>query len=494
MPTDPTTTSQVQAYRFVLRRMESALVRKDAVMLHEPMRHHLRATAVGVVLSVLGLAAFVVLGHGSLGGDEVSANDIMRGDPSDAYYVVVNGDQPKLLPVPNLTSARLVVAAVAPGREVPSARRMSDTALERYGRLAASDYPGIPAQLPTPTNLIRGVWSVCDAPAARQAADPRSPLSTTVLIQEQASATQALTDEQALLVAEQNTGSTYLARRAGLSQIDLAVRKYYRWDTVVPRKISASLFNAIPKGHPLVLPIIPSAPSLPELPNVKIGEVVRVNGVEPTYYLLLPRGKQQVERPVADLILSRRGTTLDFTPVTPDVIGRVPDVPQEDQFDVEGFPARAPQIVKNTDASAACLTWQAPKQPPVVSLNPDGLPLAQGEIPVQISSAAITRAASGQAADYVVLKPGKGALVRSVAEPGQSSRGDPIFLITDQGVRYGVPSTQVAGALWLGEATTPVPDSILKLLPIGASLDPQRALAQISPELARELAGSRTGG
>ena len=60
MSTDPPTTSQVQAYRFVLRRMESALVRKDAVMLHEPMRHHLRATAVGLLLAVLLLVAFFV--------------------------------------------------------------------------------------------------------------------------------------------------------------------------------------------------------------------------------------------------------------------------------------------------------------------------------------------------------------------------------------------------------------------------------------------------
>ena len=58
MSTDPTTTSQVQAYRFVLRRMESALVRKDAVMLHEPMRHHLRATAVGLLLAALMLVTF----------------------------------------------------------------------------------------------------------------------------------------------------------------------------------------------------------------------------------------------------------------------------------------------------------------------------------------------------------------------------------------------------------------------------------------------------
>ncbi|MGH3669292.1 MAG: type VII secretion protein EccB [Pseudonocardiaceae bacterium] len=62
MSTDPATTSQVQAYRFTLRRMESALVRKDAVMLHEPMRHHRRAMLIGVILALLGLAAFFVIG------------------------------------------------------------------------------------------------------------------------------------------------------------------------------------------------------------------------------------------------------------------------------------------------------------------------------------------------------------------------------------------------------------------------------------------------
>ena len=62
MSTNPTTKAQVQAYRFMLRRMESALVRKDSVMLHEPMRHHLRATAVGLILGLLGLAAFFVVG------------------------------------------------------------------------------------------------------------------------------------------------------------------------------------------------------------------------------------------------------------------------------------------------------------------------------------------------------------------------------------------------------------------------------------------------
>jgi len=63
MPSTPTTKSQVQAYQFVLRRMQSALVRRDAVMLHDPMRTHSRATVVGVVLGVLSTAVYATTRH-----------------------------------------------------------------------------------------------------------------------------------------------------------------------------------------------------------------------------------------------------------------------------------------------------------------------------------------------------------------------------------------------------------------------------------------------
>ncbi|MGZ4557893.1 MAG: type VII secretion protein EccB, partial [Mycobacteriaceae bacterium] len=90
MAVTPTTKSQVQAYRFVLRRMEHALVRKDAVMLHDPMRTQVRATAVGVVLGILALAGFALLAlfkpSGGLGDSAI----VMAKD-SGWLYVRVDG-------------------------------------------------------------------------------------------------------------------------------------------------------------------------------------------------------------------------------------------------------------------------------------------------------------------------------------------------------------------------------------------------------------------
>ena len=491
MSKDPTTTSQVQAYRFVLRRMESALVRKDAVMLHEPMRQHQRATAVGLILGVLGLAAFFVVGQFSP-TSQVSAHEIVIGTPSETVFVVQDTPR-RLIPVLNLTSARLLLAAISPGREAPETKRVADSALADIGRAPSTGLPGAPP-LPVPENLILGVWSVCDTARIRSdLPDAQPQLSTTVLVREGQRPGRPLGDDQALLVAEQSTGTTYLVWQGRRGQVDLhdtAVGTLYELGNVVPRKVSTGLLNAIPEGPPLTLPDIPPGKPSSLLPGVQVGEVVRVKGaIQQSYFLLLPQGKQPVERAVADLIRYHRSASTDFTDVTPEAISQVPEAPVASQLDFTGFPARIPQIVTVTENPIACLTWQGQDQAPVITISPgERLPLDEGDSPVEVP-----RAASGQTADSVFLKPTKGALVRGVV-PGQRPDTGAIWLVTDQGLRYGVPTVDVARALGLGDVIRPAPESILGLLPIGPALEPQRALELFNPELARQLAEQRTGG
>jgi hypothetical protein len=77
--------------------------------------------------------------------------------------------------------------------------------------------------------------------------------------------------------------------------------------------------------------------------------------------------------------------------------------------------------------------------------------------------------ATGQTAAAAFLPPSKGSLARGMV-PGQRPETGAIWLVTAQGFRYGVPSMEVARALGLGEATSPAPESILNLLPIGPTL------------------------
>ncbi|HEY6424839.1 MAG TPA: type VII secretion protein EccB [Pseudonocardiaceae bacterium] len=493
MPTNPTTKSQVQAYRFVLRRMESALVRKDAVMLHEPMRNHLRASAVGLIVGLLGLAAFFVVGKFSP-TSQVAGGEIVIGNPSEAVFVVQDNPR-RLIPVLNLTSARLLVAAISPGRDAPDARRVADSALTAIPRARSTGLPGAPP-LPAQNNLIRGSWSVCDTAKARPEVPSiqQPPLSTTVLIRDQPPPGLVLGDNQALLVQEQSTRTTFLVwhgRRGLVDLRDPAIKTLYRLANVVPRPVSAGLLNAVPEGHPLTLARIPGAGSpVAKLPGVQVGDVVRMKGaVEESYFLMLPQGKQPVERAVADVIRYHHSTATDFLDVTPEAIRQVPDAPAAGQLDFAGFPSPVPQILTTNDAPIACLTWTGPDKASVVSINADErLPLAEGESPVDVPGMR-----SSQTADSVFLKPTKGALVRGVV-PGQRSGTGAIWLVTDQGLRYGVPSTDVARALGLGDVTTSAPEPILGLLPIGLTLDPQRALELFDPELARQQAEQRAGG
>ena len=492
MSTSPTTKSQVQAYRFVLRRMQSALVRKDAVMLHEPMRHHLRASAVGVIVGVLGLAAFFVIGQ-FRPVSVLNANEIVIGSPSQTIFVVQDNPR-RLIPVVNLTSARLLLAAISPGRGAAEAKTVDDSTLAGISRGPVTGLPGVPP-LPVPENLINGVWSVCDTVTIRPDlpnAGSRPQISTTVVVQEQALASRPLGDDQALLVAEQNTGITYLVWNGNRGRVDLrddAVRSHYRLGNVVARKVSTGLLNAIPEGPPLTLPVIPTGRPFPQLPGVQVGDVVRVKGVQDSFFLLLPQGVQPVEPAVADLIRYRRSTTADLVNVTPEAISRVPEAPVANQLNLSGFPAQVPQILKIAETPIACLTWQGPDQPPVITVSPDQqLPLGAGQSPVEVPRAAI-----GQTADFVFLEPAKAALVRGVV-PGQRPDTGAIWLVTDQGFRFGVPSMEVAGALGLGQVTSPAPEPILGLLPIGPTLEPQRALELFNPTLAREQAERLAGG
>ena len=107
MAAQPTTRWQVSGYRFLVRRMEHALVRRDVRMLHDPMRSQSRALAVGVAAACLGLAACAALAL-FRPQDKIGNAAIVVGKDSGAMFVVMDG---ALRPVLNLASARLIVAS-----------------------------------------------------------------------------------------------------------------------------------------------------------------------------------------------------------------------------------------------------------------------------------------------------------------------------------------------------------------------------------------------
>ncbi len=75
-----------------------------------------------------------------------------------------------------------------------------------------------------------------------------------------------------------------------------------------------------------------------------------------------------------------------------------------------------------------------------------------------------------QTADLISVAPGGGALVRPQAAPGVG--GNSLFLVTDAGVKFAVPSAKAASALgYRAGRAVAMPASLLGLLPTGPALD-----------------------
>jgi hypothetical protein len=64
---------------------------------------------------------------------------------------------------------------------------------------------------------------------------------------------------------------------------------------------------------------------------------------------------------------------------------------------------------------------------------------------------------------------GRAAVVRSALGKDSFGKG-PIQLISDRGMRYGIPDAATARGLGL-DGQRPAPESIIRLLPTGASLN-----------------------
>jgi len=85
-------------------------------------------------------------------------------------------------------------------------------------------------------------------------------------------------------------------------------------------------------------------------------------------------------------------------------------------------------------------------------------------------------------ADVVVVPPGQGAVVESMASSGQPAGSGALSFVSDLGRRYQLASRDVLGVL--GYDRPPVvrlPAELVSRLPAGHALDPEAATSPIGP-------------
>ncbi|GAA2221941.1 type VII secretion protein EccB [Micromonospora olivasterospora] len=469
---------QVQAYRFVTRRIVSALLSGDPETTNLPMRR----LGLAVVGSVV--AAAVVLGgvgaYGQLTGNAapLEENTLVIERETGATYVYVEG---LLHPTLNYASARLIL-----NEPQPAVRTMSQASIADRPRGRTVGIVGAPDALPEPKSLVELPWSVCDVP---DPADPRRS-TTRVAIDRPLSGGTPLGERGVLVTAG---GERYLLTRDARLRIaggDPAIAAL-KMAGAPALNVGEQLLNAVPAGPVLREPDIPGDGEVSRFTvgdgRARVGEVFRAAGL---HYVLTREGLAQIGE-VTALLLQRDGRRI--TEITPDQAGRLFT---DQRLDAEGTPQALPTLQPvRAGQTVLCATYRrgAPGGPPVTTLEVfDRLPaeLNGPALPVRQSARDAVRTA-----EQVLLPGGKGVLAQAApgaGEGGTGAAGATVYLIGAQGVRYPLDAEAQQALGYEGVTPLAVPASLLSLIPTGPTLRRKDAFNYFAPGATTSDGAGRT--
>jgi type VII secretion protein EccB len=472
MPTDPgglmawqpTTRLHVSGYRFLLRRIECALLGRDIRRVNEPIRASMQSLMAGSALAVILLAGCAVLAM-VRPQPAVASAPIVMGKQSGALYVRIGET---LHPVLNLASARLIVKTNADPQPIP------ESELGRSKRGPLLGIPGAPQFLAIPLAEDEVRWAVCDG------GERAAPSTTVVIGGAEGHRSHLLAGGQSVLVRPVSGGSTYLlydGRRAVVNLEEPAVVRALGLEGQVPLAVSPTLLNAVPEAPPITAPRIPNtgARGPATLPGFPVGSVLRVARADgDDHYVVLGHGIQRIGQVAADLLrfTDSRGTRTAIS-IAPDIIRATPIVTE---LPVDTFPDRAPSTL-NPGGTALCVRWvHAASGGAEISFLTGGLPVPADQEPVKLSQAD----GKGPALDAVYLSPGRSAYVRATGLSGDNPRAGTRYLITDTGVRFAIHDDDAAHDLGLPDTAIPAPWPLLAKLPAGPELS--RANASVAQD------------
>lgn len=467
MAAQPTTRWQVNGYRFLVRRMEHALVRRDVRMLHDPMRSQSRALAVGAVVASLVLAACAALALIRPQG-KIGDASIVVGKDSGAMFVVLDRT---LRPVLNLASARLILDTAAEPVMV------DEDELGTLPRGSLVGIPGAPSALPHDSSGESTGWTVCDSGRAGNS------VTTSIIAGRPELGPQiaTLADDEVLLV--RSADGDHLVYDGTRARIDLTNRSLTRAlgiEGIDPRPISRGLLNAIPEVPAIVPPVIAGAGTAPRFPiqGRTVGSVVSVpHGADLRYYVVLRDGVQEVGEATALIVqfADSQGSG-HIGSITPDALANAPTVKE---LAVSTFPKVPPTVVDSADRPVGCLSWRpragtdgAGGGATLAVAAGRGLPIPDDARPVHLAQSD----GPGPKADSAYLRPGSGGYVHTTGIGPDSSRGGSLFYVADTGVRYGIKDGDAARALGFDTPAARAPWQIIELLAPGPTLGREEAL------------------
>ncbi|PJE07766.1 MAG: type VII secretion protein EccB [Mycobacterium sp.] len=479
MPAQVTTRAQVNGYRFLIRRLEHALIRADSRMIHDPMRGQIRSLLVGLVIAILITGAAGVLAFFKPSPNIGNAQILLSASNGGLYVRI--GD--RLHPVLNLASARLITG------KPDAPKSVSDKWLNQLPRGPMVGIIGAPNSIHAGADMRTSVWTACDSVATPDVAKSVGVASvqTTVVAGDLTldEDIRKATPAQMLLV--RSSDAVYLifdGVRAVIDPNDAVVVNALHLQNAATRAISGALLNAFPLVPPIRPVMIPGAGSaMPGLPaGYPVGSVVKtVDSRGEQLYVVLPDGLQPVSPAAADIIRYSNPAAPEAREVPPSVVSRVPIV---HTLAIDHYPGVSPQIVNAEPDRVVCMQWEranSAAQATVRLLVGHRLPIPDGAQPVGLA----TGDGNGPGVDSVYVKPGTGEYIQATGgEPDSRALGQ-LFYVSDAGVRYHIKDLPTAAALGVTGVHDPKLDTdvpqlapwpVVSLLPAGPDLSQEAAL------------------
>lgn len=456
----------LDSYQFAARRVVSAAVMHQSDPADWPYRRLGGAGLAAVMITVIALAATGVYGMISPGGNtswQDGGSVIVVGE-TGASYVYLDG---KLHPTANFTSAALLA-----GTTTTTSVSAASLEGEDYDRGTELGIAGAPTNLPTADDLVSPPWSLCTQQVSTDSGDEVS--RTSMVVGQRPGAGTELSDV-ALLVRDTGTERLWLIWHGLRFRIGspAVVRLALSLDNQVTVPVGDAWLQALPSGEAIAPIDVPSGHRLSAaVAGTRVGDILRVPGAAGTEYFLTLADRL---RPISELQAQiQRAAGARMKKMSVAQISSAEQTSSEADLSTSA-PAQVPDFADlDQSDTVVCAAWEDGSFSPTVLVNSE-IPVSGGLDTSGVSSSGTTLA------DRVWVAPGKATLVQALPSP--ASTDGPLYLVTDQGIRYAVPSDTALSSLGLGDASTwSLPAGLVARLPEGPALDPDAARAVLQEE------------
>ncbi|GAA3969279.1 type VII secretion protein EccB [Actinomadura viridis] len=464
-----------QAHRLMMQRVGLALLQGEPDVAESPMRRLSVGVLGGATLAIVLIGVFAIVGLIRPGGAKgLDKGDTIIIEKETGTKYIYDTNSRKLLPVANYASALLAL-----NKKGTKPRSVSRKSLNKFERGPMIGIAGAPDSLPAADQLIRGPWSVC-VREADGGTGVRRPM--TALAAGRKVGGRTLPAGEALVV--QAAGQSWVIwkdRRMSLRLPPAQVSALT--GGAQPAQVAPAWLNSIPATGDFAAPQVPGQRGRqvrgPGGQEARVGQIFKADtGGGTNWYVTLDDGLAQISGTQARLLLSDPATKAAYpgrlAEALPTDMPSATATQSRTRLYSDALPATMPKFVQWTTTEPLCAVYSGGTSTTAQLTLGGQLP------PPSVTALGVGTSGGGAAVDQLVLPPGGASLVRLAPGAGAAGAVGSLSIINDQGIRYAIPSAEIAANLGYDAAkAAPVPASVLHLIPAGPALDPKAATTPV---------------